>query len=202
MIDLRNRALPDTITIQGRAFSIYTDFRVWLDFGEKIKNPNTKLRELTFVFNGPVPNCNFLKELIDFYRNDNATPNKDMATDSDDTLVDYILDGEYIYASFMYDYGIDLIDNVYNGGISGEMGYNRGDEGYFNNNCYFNINYPSLSSNNGYSKIKTIMGFRGYKKPSKNYDINKEREKLKRIWSLDELLTQEEIDALEEFNNL
>ena len=181
MIDLRNRALPDTITIQGRAFSIYTDFRVWLDFGEKIKNPNTKLRELTFVFNGPVPNCNFLKELIDFYRNDNATPNKDISTDSDDTIVDYILDGEYIYASFMYDYGIDLIDIEY-------MHWHK-----------FKALFLSLSEN---SKIKTIMSFRGYKKPPKNYDIHKEREKLKRIWSLDELLTQEELDALEEFNNL
>ena len=46
------------------------------------------------------------------------------------------------------------------------------------------------------------MAFRGYKKPPKNYDIHKEHEKLKRLWSLDELLTQEELDALEEFNNL
>lgn len=60
------------------------------------------------------------------------------------------------YPKSLKDLSEFYIDNVYNGGISGEMVYNRGDDGYFNNNCYFNINYPSLSSNNGYSKIKTI----------------------------------------------
>ena len=46
------------------------------------------------------------------------------------------------------------------------------------------------------------MSIRGYEKTPKNYDFDKEREKLKRIWSLDELLTEEELAALEEFNNL
>lgn len=53
------------------------------------------------------------------------------------------------------------IDYVYNGGASGDMMYDKSDSlgdscGYFNNNCYFNINYPSLYSNSGYSKIKTV----------------------------------------------
>ena len=100
---------------------------------------------------------------------------------SSDTLVDYILDGEYIYASFMYDYGIDLIDIEY-------MHWHK-----------FKALFTSLSEN---SKMKTIMSIRGYEKTPKNYDFDKEREKLKRIWSLDELLTEEELAALEEFNNL
>lgn len=181
MIDLRNKALPDSITIEGRAFYLNTDFRVWLEFGEKLKNTNTTLRELLFVFKGDYPECNFLNEVLDFYKNDNATPNKDMLPSCNDTLVDYILDGEYIYASFMYDYGIDLIDIEY-------LHWHK-----------FKALFCSLSES---SKIKNIMSIRGYEKQPKNYDLNKEREKLKRIWSLDELLTEEELRALEEFNNL
>ena len=181
MIDLRKKALPDSITIEGRAFLLNTDFRVWLDFGEKIKNKGCTLRDLIFVFKDDFPDCNFLPELLDFYRNDNATPNKDMLPHSSDTLVDYILDGEYIYASFMYDYGIDLIDSEY-------MHWHK-----------FKALFTSLSED---SKMKTIMSIRGYEKTPKNYDFDKEREKLKRIWSLDELLTEEELAALEEFNNL
>ena len=53
MMDLTKKALPNTVTVGGRAYSIYTDFRVWmrfeiavskLKFGEKIAFDVTDLR--------------------------------------------------------------------------------------------------------------------------------------------------------------
>ena len=32
MIDLTKKALPNTVTVDGTAFSIYTDFRLWMRF--------------------------------------------------------------------------------------------------------------------------------------------------------------------------
>ena len=181
MIDLRKTALPDTITVKGRAFRIYTDYRVWLDFGVKFKDPGCSLRDLLFVFVDEIPCCNFLPELIEFYSNPNSTP-KSINGDSDDGTVslDYIEDGAYIYASFLPDYGIDLLDT---------------DMHWWKFTALFN----SLSED---PKIKTIMGYRAYKKPPKNYNMNTENEKLKKAWSLGQEFTEEEMNALEEFNNL
>lgn len=179
MIDLRSKALPEEIIVQGRAYSIYTDFRVWLHFSELIKDQNIPLSEFAFIFKGNVPMCNFAQELMQFYTNPNATPN-DTGASSTDTLVDYILDGEYIYASFMKDYNIDLLDV---------------DMHWWKFKALFN----SLSED---TKIKQIISYRGYKTPSKNVNIDSENKKLKRMWSLDERITEEEREALERFNNL
>lgn len=32
MIDLTKRALPNTVVVGGKAYSIYTDFRLWMRF--------------------------------------------------------------------------------------------------------------------------------------------------------------------------
>ena len=37
MIDLRNKSLPDTITVNGKDFLIKTDFRLWLKFSTMIE---------------------------------------------------------------------------------------------------------------------------------------------------------------------
>lgn len=39
MIDLTKKALPNTITVDGRAYSIYTDFRVWMQFEISKRTP-------------------------------------------------------------------------------------------------------------------------------------------------------------------
>ena len=43
MIDLRKRNLPNTICVNGGFFSIKTDFREWLKFGELIKNKDIEI---------------------------------------------------------------------------------------------------------------------------------------------------------------
>ena len=108
MIDLRKRNLPNAIECGGKFFSIKTDFREWLKFGELIKTDRT-LKDYVFLFKNEVPNIDFFKQLIDFYINKNCTPNiKD--SKSDLNILDYLEDGEYIYASFLEAYGIDLLE--------------------------------------------------------------------------------------------
>lgn len=179
MLDLR-KALPDSIIVRGKAYSIYTDYRVWLEFGEVFKNKDAKLSDFRFVFVDKIPFGNFLPELVEFYINENITPNKDLCKKSRDILYDYIIDGEYIYSSFLQCYGIDLIDiNMH----------------WWKFKALFN----GLSED---TKMAQVMQIRGYEKAKPGYNFDDERMRQKLAWSLDNVLTEEEQEAIDEFNSL
>lgn len=178
MIDLRNKALPDTIIVDGRAFKLKTDYRVWLEFGEKIRDEHCKMADLLFVFEDDVPTCDFFNELMSFYVNPNVTPNDSCDDGNDTDLVDFILDGEYIYASFMKDYHIDLINT--------DLHWYK-----------FKALFSGLSDD---TRIKQIMSMRGYKKSDKK--LEQQYEELKRVWQLPVRLTPSEQAILDEFNSL
>lgn len=180
MIDLRNKALPDSIKVRGRAYKVYTDFRVWINFAHVLQSSNCTLRDLAFVFVDSIPNCDFTDDVMRFYYNPNSTPNSMNTGSNTDTLFDLVEDGEYIYASFMKDYNIDLLET--------DMHWWK-----------FRALFFSLSDE---TKMGKIMGYRGYKKPSKGDTVEASHARLKRMWSLDECLTEEERQALEEFNSL
>lgn len=62
MIDLTNKGLPNVITIDGKPFSIFTDFRVWMKF--EISVVHSKLEggsqvEIGYLFKNERPTfCN------------------------------------------------------------------------------------------------------------------------------------------------
>ena len=178
MIDLRNKALPDSVIVQGKAYLIHTDYRVWLEFSERLKKDKLTYADLAFVFVDKIPNCDFFNELMSFYSNRNITPVNLGYTGSDAIMYDYIQDGEYIYASFIKEYNIDLIDT--------DMHWWK-----------FKALFCSLSND---SKMGQIMGYRGYKKSNK--EASKEYERLRRIWSLDDILTKEEIEVKDVYDSL
>lgn len=162
MIDLRVKGLPNVIKIGGKPYSIHTDFRYWLEFYDLITHND--LEELTnkdflFLFKNDVPIFqDFFEELINFFVNPNATPNGNGG--SSEQMFDYILDGEYIYASFMQVYGIDL--------TSVNMHWHK-----------FKALFISLPD---YCKMRNIMAYRGYEKETKKYEqLAKER---KEEWTL------------------
>lgn len=78
-------------------------------------------------------------------------------------LFDFEEDGEYIYASFMQDYGIDLIEQ------QGKLPWRR-----------FMALFEGLSSN---TKIKEVMKYRGMEPPAPNGKNNKEIQELMEIKS-------------------
>lgn len=177
MIDLRNNSLSNTILVNGRLFSIYTDFRVWLKFGEVIKNKKATSQDLVFVFKNDIPNCNFVQELFDFYINENITPKIDGA--SDVKTFDYILDGEYIYGSFMQQYGIDLIEIE-------ELHWHK-----------FKALFLCLGEK---TKQSQIMSYRAYKKTTKKMET--QYEELCKYWALPIEMTDEDKELLDWFDNL
>lgn len=111
MIDLCSKDLPQAVMVDGKSFLINTDFRYWIKFGELVKKDET-LDKFLYLFKNKVPqNPEFFNALMDFYNNPNATPKSSSSNGND--IIDYVLDGEYIYGSFMQAYHIDLIDIEY-----------------------------------------------------------------------------------------
>ena len=107
MIDLRKKSLPNCIECNGRLFSIKTDFREWLEFGELIKSKDLKAKQILYLFKNEIPSENPFQALLDFYVNPNITPRK-QENDDGRIVLDYIEDGEYLVGSFWNAYGIDL----------------------------------------------------------------------------------------------
>ena len=114
IIDLRKRDLPNCIECKGEFFSIKTDFREWLEFGELIKNKDLKAKQVLYLFKNEIPSENPFQALLDFYVNPNVTPRK-QENDDGRIILDYIEDGEYLVGSFWNAYGIIGMANPPNG---------------------------------------------------------------------------------------
>lgn len=163
MIDLRQKGLPSHINVAGEPYLLDTDFRKWIDIGEKLDNPEIKIEDIAYVIKGITVLDLFkhreeiLKEILDFYTNPNSTPR---GSSGNEIILDYVEDGEYIVGSFMQAYNIDL--------TSVDLHWHM-----------FKALFLSLPED---TKIKQIMQMRGYKKGNKSYE--KQSEELKMAWSL------------------
>ena len=179
MIDLRKKNLPNTNCVNGGFFSIKTDFREWLEFGELIKNKDLKAKQILYLFKNEIPSENPFQVLLDFYANPNITPRK-QENDDGRIVLDYIEDGEYIVGSFMAVYGINLIT----------IDYLHWHE--------FQALFRSLPED---SKIMQIISRRAYKKTNKSMDS--QLQEAKEIWSFptNKTVTDEELqkELMEEF---
>lgn len=185
MIDLRTKGLPNAIICNGESFSIKTDFREWLKFDDILKRlssgESVNKSEFLPYFAGEVPfySDNVIAELIKFYTNPNITP-IDIGSYSDRKLLDYIEDGEYIVASFLAEYGIDLTEVEY-------LHWWK-----------FQALFRSLRDD---SKIMQIMGYRAHRKSNKSMEENYQRQC--DVWTFPDKEQMEESERLlEEFNKL
>ena len=180
MIDLRNKGLPNTVEVGGKPFLIKTDFRDWINFGARIRDPHTTLGEIHDMFIDPdVPILeDNLNSLIRFYSNPNVTPQHIESNKNTDNYMDYVLDGEYIVSSFMQAYNIDLTSIDY-------MHWHL-----------FKALTIGLPAN---TKLMEIVAIRSYSKIK--LDEDKQRQRLKRIWSLPKKADPDELEILQEIND-
>lgn len=173
MIDLRFRDMPSAIEVDGITYALKTDFREWLQFGYLLEHE----KQFWFgVFEGEPPGIECADAVLEFYKSENPTPK---SSASDRKLLDMILDGDYIVASFQAVYGIDLTSIDY-------MHWHR-----------FKALIAGLPDN---SKLSKIMSYRGWKKQGK-YDHDREMEKLERAWRLPDIHESEAREAMLEWAN-
>lgn len=174
MINLTSKALPNTVMVGGKAFSINTDYRLWMRFEIELSKGVLPL-EVGYLFRSEVPKSCDINELLVFARPRSIVP-RSIGNDHVISL-DYEIDGDYIYSAFMEQYGIDLIDIEY---------------------LHWHKFLALLKGLNSSVKLSEIMGYRCYKKAKKDEDIY---EKLKYAWSIDKNEYEEENqEELEEFN--
>lgn len=108
-LDLTKAVLPSTISVGGRTYRIRTWFKHWLRFLEICRNPEEG-RDFSFLFEGDVPEdkAGAFLELEKFASPESELPRP--SGESSGKVIDYGHDGALIYAAFMQQYGIDLID--------------------------------------------------------------------------------------------
>lgn len=180
LIDLTSKALPSSIVVGGRAFLIKTDFRDWIAFGKLAKEERLNYDTLCLMFEEEPPPINMLdsivESLIEFYTASSSTPHSAFEAGGDN-VSDLYEDGEYIYASFMSQYGIDLIET--------DMHWHK---------------FKALLNCLRETKYNDVISYRAYKNSSESYETNMMR--LKEMWSLEQVLTDEEREKLKEFDSL
>lgn len=172
MLNLTQRALPDTVMVDGRAYLIKTDFRTWIQFLRDVKKG--KEFDCTYIFVKDFPPNIDVKALMEFARPPRELPR--VSTQSDVISIDFDIDADYIYSSFMECYGIDL----------------------FEVDLHWHKFLALLSGLNESTTMSKIMGYRNYKKSKSKKDPYEE---LKRAWEIIPPLTEEEQAEIDEFES-
>ena len=117
-MNLFYEALPDTVSVNGSDYHIYTDFRDWMRFLDLQEDENISQRDkilLMFRWFKEMPPPEFAEEaleaLISFaVRGKIQTEKKNSSQKSTDRILSYSYDAPFIYAAFLSEYRIDLME--------------------------------------------------------------------------------------------
>lgn len=178
MIDLTKKDLPKAIMVNGKSILLNTDYRVWLEFW---KTNEVKYKELIKDYDKELKNSDMKElniKLKEFLNNSNEYPRYDDS--SNEKLIDYYLDGEYIYSAFMTQYHIDLLDV--------DMHWHK---------------FKALVNDLSVGIISHAKKARGYQKPSKKHTNHDYWSKEKEAWKFRDSieLTEEEKMKIKEFED-
>lgn len=151
MIDLRRGALPSCLLVEGERFPIETGFRTWLAIDDRGYITPA-------IFTERIPEGDWLPAAREFLASENQCPHG-VNSGSERTL-DLVQDGDYITASFMQAYGIDL--------TTADM--------------HWHLFLALLRGLPKQTKLAEIIGYRGYKNDKRKPETVMQQ--LKREWSL------------------
>lgn len=178
MMDLTQRGLPNVVMINGSPFSIYTDFRLWMRFEiEAGKLKQGQVIDISYLFKNDMPRYCNIPDLYTFSRPYNPLP-RQVGHQSDVITLDYELDSDLIYAAFLGQYGIDLVDIE---------------------ELHWHKFLALLKGLNEDTRLREVMGYRCYEKSTNsNRDIYAE---LRRSWEIERITEndQEEIDLFNSY---
>lgn len=191
MIDL-TAPLPESVKICGKDYPVNTDFRVWIKFEKLFANENASPDT---VFINAVKMCfkhdknsvltlpptwqDTLKGLFDFYRTGEGQKNDDAADAEADEeepkkekrIYDWDIDGKYIFAAFLSRYHINLATDCLHWWA-------------------FRALFDSLGKE---EKICEIMSIRAMRLSEiKDKDLRNHYAKLKKIYALPDMRTEQE----------
>lgn len=180
MLDLFNTELPDTIEVNGSSFFIQTDFRYLILF-QRLIEKKSLLRDFLFMFPYEKPEDlqAGVNAIIEWMNPKEVLPRTEGSAGT--KVLDYTLDADYIFAAFMEQYNIDLMD------IDVKMHWYK-----------FQALLKSLHD----VKLCEIMSYRCYTPLPHNHDRSKDLLKLRAQWELPQPEDNKAEDDLEAFNQL
>lgn len=111
MIDFKKSELPQAVKVGGSFFDIHTDHRYILIFRDKLKEAPKDLREFDFMYIDKKPDNRLdgINAICEFMTPPQELPRR-TTNEIDEVVLDYEIDAPYIYAAFMEQYKIDLIE--------------------------------------------------------------------------------------------
>lgn len=178
MMNLTMKGLPNVVEINGNPYSIYTDFRLWMRFEIAVSKMRRSDRiEIGYLFKNERPMYCNVTDLFAFSRPQNPLPRS--MGHSNVIALDYEVDADLIYAAFLGQYGIDLIDVE---------------------DLHWHKFLALLRGLNESTKLREVMGYRCYEKNTdKNRDVYAE---LRYAWEIEPPMTEEEQMEIDNFNRI
>ncbi len=179
MLDLSKALLPREIEIDEKAYPIQTDFRFWIGFSSKL-NKNATTNNFDYLYTDEIPEDREkgIEKLIEFYNPKTELPRK-TDTGTNEKVLDYFLDSDYIYSAFYQCYGIDLIEIK-------DLHWHK---------------FLALLKGISHTRLNDIMGYRSWKKINRTYQ--QDMQALKTAWEIrnyvEEELSEEEQKQLDDF---
>ena len=178
MLDLTERSgLPNTIEIGSNLYTLDTDFRKWIRFSIETQTlKQGDYLDVSYLFQNEMPMYCDIVPLLEFCHPKSELP-REIGIPSRDIAFDFELDADYIYAAFMSQYGIDLVDIEY-------LHWYK-----------FLALFKGLKDD---EVICKIMGYRCYEKHDSKKDIYAE---LKEKWRIERISPEEQAE-LDKFSNM
>lgn len=189
MLNLAKVKLPDCIECGGKFYNIKTDFRIWLGFSQTVNEKSAVVDDVDFVYSDGVPSveekAEAFKKLLDFYMPKNELPRKISDEDAGAKILDYTIDADYIFAAFLEQYGIDLLQ-VNEEGHAIELHWHK---------------FLALLSGLHGTKLNEIMSWRSWTGETRT-EYGKQMAKLRNVWELPSEDREKIQEDLKKFNAL
>jgi len=181
MIELNKAILPESVNVSGKFYRIKTSFKYWLRFLELVEKHEENPYSFDFLYEREKPSDRIkgFSALLAFCAPASILP-RAMDGISDEKIVDYKIDSDYIYSAFYEQYKIDL--------LSSKMHWYK-----------FQALFKGLHD----TKLNEIIGYRLYKPvDKKKSEFDKDMEKLKAAWTLPKNSNDVDDEALKRFESL
>lgn len=177
MLDLKKSKLPQAIKVGGVYYPIHTDFKYFLSFCEILKEKNTDYTVYDFMYinKKPINRAAGFAQLCNFMSPQEELP-RNKEKESEEIVLDYAIDSAYIYAAFMEQYKIDLIDV--------KLHWHK---------------FVALMRGLHDTELNRIISARLWKPSGKNGEYEKYQQKMYEAWKLPQPEDSEPDEALDDF---
>ena len=179
MLDLTKKVLPDSIIVEGKTYFIHTDFSYWINFSKQIHDKTKLVKDFDFLYVDEKPEDRLagFRELMNFYLDKHELP-RATGEEPPEKTMDYALDADLIYAAFMQQYNIDLLE--------AKLHWWK-----------FQALFFCLKD----TKFTDILSYRAYN-PNDKSTYKDYMRKMHEAWQIESPATDAEKEVLERFNSL